>query len=92
MLLVLGAASSHCTRACPLTLPPLCPRSNTYSVCNALAGHYNSFGNEAPVPKKRLERLVKVRGCRAAVTAVGLEDVGQAACAAYCRASATSFQ
>jgi len=33
--------------------------SNTYSVCNALAGHYNSFGNEAAIPKKRLERMVK---------------------------------
>lgn len=32
---------------------------NTYSALNALAGHYNSFGTSAPVPKKRLERLVK---------------------------------
>lgn len=32
---------------------------NTYSALNALAGHYNSFGVEAPIPKKRLERLVK---------------------------------
>ena len=28
---------------------------------NALAGHYNSFGPTAPLPKKRLERLRKVR-------------------------------
>lgn len=27
---------------------------------NALAGHYNSFGTSAPIPKKRLERLTKV--------------------------------
>lgn len=33
--------------------------SNTYSAINALAGHYNSFGTQAPVPKKRLERLTK---------------------------------
>ncbi|GBF95184.1 photosystem II repair protein, chloroplastic [Raphidocelis subcapitata] len=32
---------------------------NTYSVCNTLAGHYNSFGTKAPLPKKRLERLNK---------------------------------
>lgn len=31
--------------------------SNTYAVCNTLAGHYNSFGTKAPLPKKRLERL-----------------------------------
>jgi hypothetical protein len=35
--------------------------SNTYSALNALAGHYNSFGATAPIPKKRLERLTKVR-------------------------------
>lgn len=34
--------------------------SNTYSALNALAGHYNSFGATAPIPKKRLERLTKV--------------------------------
>ncbi|KAI8465021.1 MAG: photosystem II Pbs27 [Monoraphidium minutum] len=32
---------------------------NTYAVCNTLAGHYNSFGTKAPIPKKRLERLNK---------------------------------
>ena len=42
-------------------VPPL-PRSNTYSALNALAGHYNNFGTQAPIPKKRLERLVKVGG------------------------------
>jgi hypothetical protein len=34
--------------------------SNTYSALNALAGHYNSFGATAPIPKKRLDRLTKV--------------------------------
>jgi len=28
-----------------------------YSSLNAMAGHYNSFGNDAPIPRKRLERL-----------------------------------
>jgi hypothetical protein len=37
-------------------------RSNTYAVCNTLAGHYNSFGTKAPLPKKRLERLTRVGG------------------------------
>ncbi|KAI3430550.1 hypothetical protein D9Q98_005143 [Chlorella vulgaris] len=32
---------------------------NTYSAVNAVAGHLNSFGPTAPIPKKRLERLVK---------------------------------
>lgn len=32
---------------------------NTYSALNALAGHFNNFGSQAPIPKKRLERLVK---------------------------------
>lgn len=32
---------------------------NTYSALNALTGHYNSFGTQAPIPKKRLERLNK---------------------------------
>ncbi|KAF8072575.1 poc1a [Scenedesmus sp. PABB004] len=32
---------------------------NTYSALNALAGHYNSFGATAPIPKKRLDRLSK---------------------------------
>ena len=27
---------------------------------NALAGHFNSFGLTAPVPKKRLDRIQKV--------------------------------
>jgi hypothetical protein len=36
--------------------------SNTYSALNALAGHYNSFGATAPIPKKRLDRLTKVNG------------------------------
>ncbi|KAL6764367.1 photosystem II Pbs27-domain-containing protein [Haematococcus lacustris] len=31
----------------------------TYSVLNALAGHYNSFGATAPIPKKRMERITK---------------------------------
>lgn len=34
---------------------------NTYSAVNAVAGHLNSFGPTAPIPKKRLERLLKVR-------------------------------
>jgi hypothetical protein len=39
--------------------------SNTYSALNALAGHYNSFGATAPIPKKRLDRLTKVSSqCR----------------------------
>jgi photosystem II Psb27 protein len=32
---------------------------NMYSVLNAISGHYNSFGPEAPIPKKRLERINK---------------------------------
>lgn len=32
---------------------------NMYSALNAVAGHYNNFGIEAPIPKKRLTRLVK---------------------------------
>lgn len=32
---------------------------NTYSALNALAGHFNSFGPTAPLPKKRLERIQK---------------------------------
>ncbi|CAG9466052.1 unnamed protein product [Pedinophyceae sp. YPF-701] len=31
--------------------------SNLYSAVNAMAGHYNSFGADAPIPKKRLERV-----------------------------------
>ena len=37
------------------------PCRNTYSALNALAGHFNSFGPTAPVPKKRMERIQKVR-------------------------------
>lgn len=33
--------------------------SNMYSAVNAIAGHYNSFGASAPIPKKRLERVVQ---------------------------------
>ena len=32
---------------------------NTYSALNAVAGHYNSFGADTPLPKKRLDRVVK---------------------------------
>ncbi len=32
---------------------------NTYSALNTLAGHYNNFGVDAPIPKKRRERLDK---------------------------------
>ena len=35
-------------------------RRNTYSALSALAGHYNNFGPETNVPKKRLDRLTKV--------------------------------
>ena len=48
---------------------------NTYSAVNALAGHLNSFGPTAPLPKKRLERLVKVRE-RERVVRVGVVDWG----------------
>jgi photosystem II Psb27 protein len=37
--------------------------SNLYSVVNALAGHWNSFGADAPVPKKRIGRIQKVLSC-----------------------------
>lgn len=33
--------------------------NTTYSAVNALAGHFNSFGLTAPVPKKRLDRIQK---------------------------------
>ena len=33
--------------------------SNMYSAVNALAGHWNSFGADAPIPKKRLTRIDK---------------------------------
>ena len=32
---------------------------NMYSALNAVAGHYNSFGSDTPLPKKRLDRVVK---------------------------------
>jgi photosystem II Psb27 protein len=32
---------------------------NTYSALNAVAGHINSFGPETPLPKKRLDRVLK---------------------------------
>jgi photosystem II Psb27 protein len=35
---------------------------NTYTTLNALAGHFNSFGNSQPLPKKRFERAVKEVG------------------------------
>lgn len=35
--------------------------SNMYSAVNALAGHWTSFGSDAPVPKKRMARISKVR-------------------------------
>lgn len=35
--------------------------SNMYSAVNALAGHWTSFGADAPVPKKRMARITKVR-------------------------------
>eukprot|EP01023_Acetabularia_acetabulum_P064420 TRINITY_DN832_c0_g1_i1.p1 TRINITY_DN832_c0_g1~~TRINITY_DN832_c0_g1_i1.p1 ORF type:complete len:176 (-),score=38.96 TRINITY_DN832_c0_g1_i1:368-895(-) len=35
---------------------------NLYSALNAIAGHYNSFGLEAPIPKKRLDRVQKELG------------------------------
>jgi hypothetical protein len=50
------AESTSCQRPCCA-----CDRQ-TYAALNALAGHYNSFGTTAPLPKKRLERLRKVRG------------------------------
>merc|ERR1711964_133269 len=33
--------------------------SNMYSAVNALSGHYNNFGPTAPIPKKRLERVLQ---------------------------------
>lgn len=54
-----GCEEYECVPVCPLAPLVLC--SNTYSALNALAGHYNSFGATAPIPKKRLERLTKVR-------------------------------
>lgn len=34
---------------------------NTYAAVNAITGHINSFGYTQPLPKKRSERIVKVR-------------------------------
>ena len=34
---------------------------NTYSAINAVLGHYNNFGASTLFPKRRLERVVKVR-------------------------------
>ena len=34
----------------------------TYSVINAVAGHYNNFGTTTPIPKKRLARIQKELG------------------------------
>lgn len=43
---------------------------NVYAAVNAMAGHLNSFGPTAPVPKKRLERMLKVgKGWAAACVA-----------------------
>merc|ERR1712113_371002 len=33
--------------------------SNMYSVVNALSGHFNNFGTSAPIPKKRLDRIIQ---------------------------------
>ena len=68
-----AASSPGLSDAVPQSNPSLCtPRlvampdpvvwlcSNTYTALNALAGHYNNFGPGAPVPKKRLDRVVKV--------------------------------
>ena len=33
---------------------------NMYSAINALAGHWNNFGPDTPVPKKRFVRIAKV--------------------------------
>merc|ERR1712100_735831 len=32
--------------------------NNMYSAVNALSGHFNTFGLSAPVPKKRLDRVL----------------------------------
>eukprot|EP00746_Dinoflagellata_sp_MGD_P145893 gnl/MRDRNA2_/MRDRNA2_78453_c0_seq1.p1 gnl/MRDRNA2_/MRDRNA2_78453_c0~~gnl/MRDRNA2_/MRDRNA2_78453_c0_seq1.p1 ORF type:complete len:167 (+),score=5.91 gnl/MRDRNA2_/MRDRNA2_78453_c0_seq1:30-503(+) len=32
--------------------------NNMYSAVNALSGHFNTFGPSAPVPKKRLDRVI----------------------------------
>lgn len=45
---------------CPLLA--LARLFTTRSAVNAMAGHLNSFGPTAPLPKKRLERMVKARG------------------------------
>merc|ERR1712039_440183 len=33
--------------------------SNMYSAVNALSGHFNNFGSETSIPKKRLERILQ---------------------------------
>merc|ERR1712187_709630 len=33
--------------------------SNMYSAVNALSGHFNNLGTSAPIPKKRLERILQ---------------------------------
>merc|ERR1712224_635836 len=33
--------------------------SNTYTVVNAITGHFNNFGTGSPIPKKRLERILQ---------------------------------
>merc|ERR1711907_848547 len=35
--------------------------NNMYSAVNALSGHFNTFGSSAPVPKKRLDRVLYVK-------------------------------
>lgn len=59
---------------------------NTYSAVNAMAGHLNSFGPTAPVPKKRLERMVKVwRGGAAGLCAGVCSCTHVCVCACGCR-------
>ena len=50
--------SAHLDRLLFAARSALC--SNMYSALNAIAGHYNNFGTTAPIPKKRLDRLIKV--------------------------------
>lgn len=57
--------------------------SNMYSAVNALAGHWTSFGADAPVPKKRMARITKVRGAPASPTLQSLE-VRLCVCHAVC--------
>lgn len=61
---------------------------NTYSAMNALAGHFNSFGNTTPVPKKRLERVLQASGdCRLLPVSLLLPGAHRF-CACLCRAGA----